>query len=192
MENEKTRHRLNYRKGLIKAAILVFAASLATRAMTIDTEAVSIDDAYESYKEIAQTSIVDISWEEYKDLLRMTMSESGYCSYDMMNGCASAAINQSIQNECSMEETLYRPGAFGDGTFCFRAPDGKWRPVEMTDINDDVLEAVNDALLGTDVTEGAIGFFAPEYCSEDTIEYFLKHISGLKKVENVIFFREWD
>ena len=190
---ESKKHRVNLRKRVINAALATIAAAIATSAISFDVEAVPSKDAYASYEEIAKTTtVIDITWEEYHALLRMTMAESGYCSYEMMNGCASAAVNQCIQNGCTMEETLYRPGAFGDGTFSFRDSDGAWRPVKLEDINENVVEAVNDALKGEDVTEGAIGFFAPEYCSEETISYFCDHISGLKKIENVIFFREWN
>lgn len=191
---ECKKHRVNLRKRVINAAIATIAAVMAINATSFDVNAVSVESSYmATYEEIAKTTtVIDITWEEYEALLRMTMAESGYCSYEMMNGCASAAVNQCIQNGCTMTDTLYRPGAFGDGTFSFRDSNGKWRPVELEDINETVVEAVNAALQGEDVTEGAIGFFAPEYCSNKTIAYFYEHISGIVKIENVIFFREWN
>lgn len=189
---ETTKHRSNCRKGLIRATIAVIVASLAVRATTIEAEAAHVFETYVSYTNVVETSIIDISWTEYQDLLRMVMSESGYCSYEMNNGCAATAINRCIQNECSMEDTLYEPGVFGDGTFSFCAPDGEWRPVTLADVNETVVEAVNDALNGYDTTEGAIGFFAPNYCSQETIDYFYSHIDGTVQIENVVFFQEWN
>ena len=148
--------------------------------------------------DVLENSVVTISTEEYYDLCRMTFAESGHCSWEMQNACASAAIHQMQQESVSMNEILYS-GRFGDGEFKFTdyTEDGRRirRSVEVSDLTSSVYDAVNSALQGYDVTYeaigGAIGFYAPNYCSDETNAYFNEHISGTTMIENVVFFHEW-
>lgn len=197
---ESKKHRINLRKRVVFSALAGIVGMAAANTTLIQAQAISNSKIYEiqsAYNEIAEDSVIDITLNEYLHLLRMTMSESGYCSEDMMNGCASAAVNQCIRNDCTMEETLNRPGAFGNGIHEFRDSEGVWREVELGDINITVIDATNDALTGNDVTAeigGAIGFFAPNHCSEERVKYFYDHISGgeTKQIENVVFFSKWE
>ena len=204
MENTN-KHRVNLRKRVINSALAVIVALAAIDAVSVPSQATFLEDlssayatasALYSYQRIAQESIIDISVDEYAQLLCMTMAESGHHSEEMQNGCASAAINQCIQNNCTMEETLNRSGAFGNGSHKFRDEEGKWREVELSDVNYSVIKATKDALLGNDVTSeigGAIGFYAPNHQSDEANEYFDEHISGgeTMQIENVVFFSEW-
>lgn len=199
MENKK--HRTNLRKRVIVSALAGIVGMAAVSVNSIQVEAIGkdfehIQYLYTKYSEVSEESVIEMSWNEYLHLLRMTMAESGYCSEEMMNGCASAAINQCIQNDYAMEDTLNRPGAFGNGIHEFRDSKGVWREVELSDVNSTVVDAVNDALLGNDVTSeigGAIGFFAPNETTEETVKYFYDHISSgeTMQIENVVFFSEW-
>lgn len=199
---ESKKHRTNLRKRVIVSALAGIVGMAAVNVNPIQAEALSeeIEHArylYTQYCEVSEESIIEVTWSEYSQLLRMTMAESGYCSEDMMNGCASAAVNQCIRNDCTMEETLNRPGAFGNGIHEFRDSEGVWREVKLSDVNNTVIDAANDALKGNDVTSeigGAIGFFAPNECSEERVKYFYDHISGgqLKQIENVVFFSKWE
>ena len=190
------KHRTNLRKRVIGSALAVITAMAAVDATSLQTKAIYYSEIYgfiPYYREIANDSVIDITLSEYLDFLRMTMAEAGHRSEEMMNGCASAAVNQCIQNEWKMEETLARPGAF---SFYFRDSEGKWREVELSDINSTVISAANDALMGNDVTEeigGAIGFFAPDSCSEEMAKYMYDHTSDgpTIMIENVIFFSAW-
>lgn len=152
-----------------------------------------------SVDEVISKSIVPITEEEYYRLCCMTFAESGFCSWEMNNGCASAAINQAIQEEKSINEILDTPNRFGNGVFkfCDYAEDGTYvkREVEISDITPQVYDAVNQALLGYDVNYetigGTIGFYAPNYCSAETNAYFEEHVRGTTFIENVCFYHEW-
>lgn len=191
---ESTKHRTTLGKRVMCSAL---AGIVALAAIDINPFRVSASETktfYEEYEGIVKDCIIEITWDEYSKLLRMTMAESGYCSEDMMNGCASAAVNQCIRNDCTMQETLDRPKAF---CYKFRDSEGEWRTVELSDVNTTVVDAVNDALLGNDVTDeigGAIGFFAPNYCSKKTVDYFYDHISSgeTMQIENVVFYSKWE
>ena len=182
---ESKKHRTNLRKRVIVSALAGIVGMAAVNVNPIQAEALSeeIEHArylYTQYCEVSEESIIEVT-----------------CSEDMMNGCASAAVNQCIRNDCTMEETLNRPGAFGNGIHEFRDSEGVWREVKLSDVNNTVIDAANDALKGNDVTSeigGAIGFFAPNECSEERVKYFYDHISGgqLKQIENVVFFSKWE
>lgn len=166
---------------------------------TIEAFSKSVDNVEFEVREILDSSVVDISVEEYYFLCRMTYAESGHCSWEMQNACASAAIHQ-LQKEHETDETvtmewlLLESGRFGNGEFRFN-DNGTRRKVEISDLTPSVYDAVNTALQGYDVTEesigGALGFYAPNYCSQETKEYFNAHISGTTQIENVVFFHEW-
>lgn len=167
---------------------------------TIEAFSKSVDNVEFEIREILDSSIVDISEEEYYFLCRMTYAESGHCSWEMQNACASAAIHQ-LQKEqktdenITMEWLLLESGRFGNGEFRFN-DNGTRRKVEISDLTPSVYDAVNAALMGYDVTYdaigGAIGFYAPNYCSKEKQEYFNAHISGTTQIENVVFFHEWN
>lgn len=190
---ESTKHRTTLGKRVMCSALAGIVALAAAYINPFRVSASETKTFYEEYEGIVEESIIEITWDEYSKLLRMTMAEVGYCSEDMMNGCASAAINQCIRNECTLQETLETPGAF---CYKFRDLEGKWRTVELSDVNTTVVDAVNDALLGNDVTSeigGAIGFYAPKSCSEEKAKYMYDHTSGgeTMQIENVVFFSEW-
>lgn len=188
-----TGHRINLGKRVICSALAGIVTLAAVDINAFHVEASETKTFYEYYTDICEESVIDITWDEYLDFLRMTMAESGHRSKEMMNGCASAAVNQCIRNDWEMEETLAKPGAF---SYYFRDSEGKWREVELADVNVTVVEAANDALLGNDVTAeigGAIGFYAPESCSEERAKYMHDHTSDgpTMQIENVVFFSVW-
>lgn len=197
MENKK--HRTNLRKRVIVSALAGIVGMVAVNATTLQTQASSYDELYElssSYKEIAPDCVVPVTFTEYLNMLKMVMSEAGATSKEVMSGCASTAINQSISYELSMQETLDRPDAFRNGVYEFVDSEGIQREVELSDINSTVIDATNDALKGNDVTSeigGAIGFYAPNICSEEMAKYMYDHTSDgeTMQIENVVFFSEW-
>lgn len=188
-----TKHRSSLGRRVIHSALAVIVALAAVDTASIKVYASSTELLYKSYEEVLEESVIDITWDEYSDFLRMVMAESGHRGEELMNGCASVAVNRCIRNECTMQETLDYPGAF---SFKFRDSEGKWRTVELSDVNDTVVDAANDALLGNDATAeigGAIGFFAPESCSKKNRKNMYKHISGgeTMQIENMVFYSEW-
>lgn len=187
---DSKKHRLKSGRKVINAAISIIAASLlALNATAVKVHAISENVYYGSFKEIEESSIVSITWEEYQKLLCMSMAEAGNCSYELINACAASSINLNEQyGEDTMGETLSVSGRY---VYKFTDDEGEWREVLLSDVNSEVIAAVNDALTGVDESEERIGFFAPKYCSEDMLEYMLEHTSDYKMIEGVIFFKEW-
>lgn len=144
-----------------------------------------------SREEVIHNAVLDITNEEYEKLCKMVMAESGFCSWEMQNGCASAAINEAIRQKTSLWDALTYPGRF-----VYTANfNGCRRAVTMQDINASVYDAVNQALLGYDVNYetigGSYGFWAPNYCSQKTNNYFYAHVRGTCMIENVCFYHDW-
>lgn len=196
---ESKKHRTNLGKRVIVSALAGIVGMAAVNATTLQTQASFYGELYElssSYKEVAPDCVVPVTFTEYLNMLKMVMSEAGSASKEMMSGCASTAINQSIRYELSMQETLDRPDAFRNGVYEFVDSEGIQREVELSDINSTIIDATNDALKGNDVTSeigGAIGFYAPNLCTEEIVKYFEEHISDgeTMQIENVVFFSEW-
>ncbi len=197
---ESKKHRTNLRKRVISSALAGIVGIVAVNATTLQTQASFYGKLYElssAYQEIAPDCVVSVNFTEYLNMLKMVMSEAGAASKEVMSGCASTAINQSISYELSMQETLDRPNAFRNGVYEFVDSEGIQREVELSDINSTIIDATNNALLGNDVTSeigGAIGFFAPELCSEERAKYMYDHTSEgeTMQIENVVFFSKWE
>lgn len=185
-------------KSVLSAPYYELMATVVRSSKALSNNVEEMEALNFSLTDVLENSVVTISAEEYYDLCRMTFAESGHCSWEMQNACASAAIHQMQQESVSMNDILYS-GRFGDGEFKFTdyTEDGRRirRSVEVSDLTASVYDAVNAALMGYDVTYdaigGAIGFYAPNYCSDETNAYFNEHISGTTMIENVVFFHEW-
>lgn len=153
----------------------------------------------QNMKDAMENSVVEITEDDYYELCFMVFCESGFHSWEMNNACASAAINQAIQEEKTIHEILNIKGRFRNGNYTFRDynDDGTYvrREVIQSDITQQIYDAVNHALLGYDVNSetigGTIGFWAPNYCSDERNEYMYSHTSGLCQIENVVFYHEW-
>lgn len=177
--------------------------------LTLDL--VTIADTQLESDEISQVldnAIVSITRDEYFQMCKMIYSESGHCSWEMMNGCASAAVNQ-LYNAQSKEIEKYgeirttmtdilNSGRFGKGKYMYTTYENGRRvrkEVTVDILHDELYDAVNQALQGYDSNEvyigKTIGFWAPNYCSDETNTYFYEHVSGTHQVENVVFFHEW-
>lgn len=146
-----------------------------------------------------KNSVVNITEEEYYETCAMTFCESGHCSWDMMNGCASAAVNQALQQGKTIKEVLNTPGRFRDGIYEFKDYQDKdkyiVRKVTIDDFTPQLYDAVNSALLGYDrnseLIGDTIGFWSPRDCPYETNQYFYAHVPETTPVENVHFFSEW-
>lgn len=148
---------------------------------------------------ILNNSVISITIEEYFELCFMAFCESGFCSWEMQNGCASAAINQAIQEGKTIHEVLNSPKRFREGDYTFKDYQNEnsyiTRKVQVSDLTPQLYDAVNTALLGYDINSeiigDTIGFWAPNYCSDSTNQYFYRHVNETTQVENVHFFSEW-
>lgn len=71
------------------------------------------------------------------------------------------------------EEVIFQEGQYYSGQPKFRDDQGCWREVTVSDVPEQVIEAVNMAIEGEDPTEGAFFHLNPKYVSKRMYKRFL-------------------
>ena len=153
----------------------------------------------EELSDVLEDAVISLTEDEYYEICFMCMHESGDCSWAMNNGCASTVVNRCISRGLSVTSILRERNQYCNGVYKrrFYNNDGSYvyREIRRSDVTAKVYDAVNMAIRGYDVNElkigKSIGFWAPNYCSKETQNYFWSHIRGYTYIENVCFFHEW-
>ncbi|MBQ7920679.1 MAG: cell wall hydrolase [Lachnospiraceae bacterium] len=120
----------------------------------------------------------DISAEEYEMLLRIVEAEAGGEDTEGKILVANVVLNrvESDKFPDTIEEVIFQKN--GKVTQFSPVADGRYYTVE---VSEDTIEAVNRALSGEDLSQGALYFAARSSADSDNMRWFDRHLTFLFK-----------
>lgn len=124
------------------------------------------------------TTLYDISDEEYEMLLRIVEAEAGGEDEEGKVMVANVVLNrvESEKFPDTVEEVIFQKN--GKVTQFSPVADGRYYTVE---VSEETVEAVNRALAGEDLSRGALYFAARSSADSDNMKWFDKHLTFLFK-----------
>ncbi len=118
----------------------------------------------------------DISGEEYEMLLRIVEAEAGGEDTEGKILVANVVLNRVASDKFpdTIEEVIFQKN--GRVTQFSPIADGRYYTVE---VSEDTIEAVNRALAGEDLSQGALYFAARSSADSDNMRWFDRHLTFL-------------
>lgn len=137
---------------------------------------------------VVMTRDVLVSDEDYEILLRIVEAEAGGEDYTGKLLVANVVLNRVESNKFpnTIKDVVYQK-LHGRAQF---SPVGSGR-IDTVTISDETKDAVDAALSGADVSEGALYFAARKYADSDKMEWFDTNLSYLFAYGGHEFFTEY-
>ncbi|MGN0595429.1 MAG: cell wall hydrolase [Hominimerdicola sp.] len=131
----------------------------------------------------SETPVISFTDEEFDMLCYVLQGEVGYCSEESKMAVANVIINRvkSSQFPNSIEGVLTAPNQF---TAIYGYYNRTTVPTQST------IDAAKKALYGEDNTNGAVFYYAPQYCGGSTASWF-ETLNFCMELEGQRFFKNW-
>lgn len=126
-------------------------------------------------EELLEDSSGRFTPEEFTLICELVTAEALNQSQEGQIALAAEIINriESDRFPDTAEEVIFQKGQYYSGQPKFRDSKGRWREVTVSDVPEEVIEAVNMAIEGEDPTEGAVFHLNPKYVSKRVYQRFL-------------------
>lgn len=138
-------------------------------------------------QEVKASAVITYSKEDYNSLLKIVEAEAGICDTKGKVLVANVVINRvnSVGFPDTITEVVYQNNG---RTYQFSPVlDGS---IETVEISDETIQAVEQALHGTDYSEGALYFAAREKSSKKNMNWFDSSLKFLFEHDGHEFFTE--
>lgn len=156
-------------------------AYLAEKAVTSHSVSGELEDSVSKQRIVnvstmERESIIDITQEDYENMLRIVEAEAGCEDRKGKLLVANVIINRVKDEQFpdTVTEVIFQE----DGGVCQFSPvrDGRFYTVN---VSDETVEAVNAALYGEDCSNGALYFMARAYADKDKAAWFDENLTKL-------------